>query len=889
MKPLPALAAFVCALPAAATLPFAGFPEATWFPSGAYRTGIPKPDLGKAYTPHSVLVAYAKALAEAAKDRVRLEILNVTEEGRPQPFLIISSPANMARLEALKAANGKLADPRTCSPGEAESIAKEQPAFVWLGYSIHGYEASGSEAALAVAYHFAASEEADVVAQLDRVVLLLDLTENPDGRDRHTQSVGEVVQGQNPSDGQDAQNQARWPGGRFNHRLFDLNRDWAWQTQGESRAKAAAFLAWNPQVLADHHEMEPEASYYFPPTMQPVHEAIPRPFASTWQVAFGRGLARAFDAQGLAYYSKERFDLFYPSYGDSWPSLHGAVGMTFEMASPGGLSYTRKDGENLTLATRIHRHFTASLATVRTASENRQALVSDFQKVRRERLDLGDRAGAFLISAEPDPGRSAALVELLRLNGVEVLRTTEAVSTSGLEALGQGKVSESVKAGGYLVALDQPNGPMALALLEREARMGPKPSYDVTAWSLPLTFHVHAFHAKVRPRVATAPVGPAAPGALPEARWAYVLPSGFEGRERTLARLLQEGFRGTVASESFTIQGQAYGAGSVIFPPRLNDFAKLRPRLQELAGRHGHPVAIANSALVESGPDLGSFRVGPLKLPKVAVLMDRPSNPTALGAVIHTLRETGLPFAQVRADRLGGALLHRYTHIVLVDDGSGGNGWKGVLGEGGIAKLKAWCAEGGMLVGLQGGAAFASRAGLTETGLRHLARAAEEARLKEKDPKKEAEKRDPADLVQPWSKREDRALQESIPGALLKVDVDTTHPLGWGMNGGEGSVLNTSDTILELSAGGENPMSYPGPVKDRKEGGPELKLSGLLPKALEAKLHHTTYALRERKGRGGLILFAGDPVFRGVSPYTTRAFLNALFFGAYTSFPDDED
>ncbi|MFN8010190.1 MAG: M14 family zinc carboxypeptidase [Holophagaceae bacterium] len=434
MTPRTALAALICALPACA-----GFPEASWFPSAAYRAGVPRPDLGRAYTPHGALVAYARALAESAKDRVRFETLNVTEEGRVQPLLVITSPANLARLEALKAANGRLADPRTLTPGEADALTAAQPAFVWLGYSVHGYEASGSEASLAVAYHFAASEDPEVLSQLEKVVLLLDLTQNPDGRDRHVQAVGEVIQGANPPDGQDAQNQPRWPGGRFNHRLFDLNRDWAWQTQSESRAKAAAFLAWNPQVAADHHEMEPEASYYFPPTMQPVHEAIPRAFASSWQVAFGRGLARAFDAQGLAYYSKERFDLFYPSYGDSWPSFHGAVGMTFEMASPGGLSYTRRDGENLTLATRIRRHFTASLATVRTAAENRHALLSDYLKARREPVALGDRAGAFLFPADPDPGRAEGMAELPRRNGVEVQRTSEAASTSGLAFLGLGR------------------------------------------------------------------------------------------------------------------------------------------------------------------------------------------------------------------------------------------------------------------------------------------------------------------------------------------------------------------------------------------------------------------------------------------------------------------
>lgn len=882
MTPRTALAALICALPA-----WAGFPEATWFPSAAYRAGVPRPDLGRAYTPHSALVAYARALAEAAKDRVRFETLNVTEEGRVQPLLVITSPANLARLEALKAANARLADPRTLAPGEADALPASQPAFVWLGYSIHGYEASGSEASLAVAYHFAASEDPDVLAQLEKVVLLLDLTQNPDGRDRHVQAVGEVIQGANPPDGQDAQNQPRWPGGRFNHRLFDLNRDWAWQTQGESRAKAAAFLAWNPQVLADHHEMEPEASYYFPPTMQPVHEAIPRAFASTWQVAFGRGLARAFDAQGLAYYSKERFDLFYPSYGDSWPSFHGAVGMTFEMASPGGLSYTRRDGENLTLAARIHRHFTASLATVRTAAENRHALLADYLKARREPVALGDRAGAFLFPADPDPGRAEAMAELLRRNGVEVLRTSEAASTSGLAFLGLGRAPESLPAGSYLVPLDQPNAPIAQALLEREARMGEKPSYDVTAWSLPLTWGVPVFQAKARPRVQTSATAPGVPAPLPEARWAYLLPAGFEGRERTLAALLKEGFKASVASEPFRIQGRAYGPGTVLFPPRLNDLGKLRARLQDLAAANRHPVAAADSALVETGPDLGSFKVGALRLPRIAVLMDRPANPTSLGAILHVLRETGLPFAQVRADRLGGALLHRYTHIVVPDDGGAGNGWKGVLGEGGVAKLKAWCAEGGTLVGLEGGAVFASRAGLTDTGFRFLARDAEEARLKEKDPKKEPEKRDPAELTQPWDKREDRALKETIPGALLWVKVDATHPLAWGLPGGEGAVLNTSDTILELSPGGENPLAYPGPAKDAKET-VDLRLSGLLPKALEARLQHTAYALRERKGRGGLILFAGDPVFRGASPYTTRAFLNALFFGAYATLQDDD-
>ena len=867
-----------------------------WFPSKSYRAESPRPNVGKVYTPHAELVAYAKTLAASAPDRVKFLVLGTSEEGRHQPFLVITSPANMARLEELRSNNGKLADPRSCGAEEAERIAKTNPAFVWLGYSIHGSEASGSEAGLAVAYHFAASEDAEVLKQLDRVVLLLDLTQNPDGRERHIQSVSEVLQGANPPDPQDAQNSSRWPGGRFNHRLFDLNRDWAWQTQGESRVKAAAFLRWNPQVLADHHEMGPESSYYFPPTMQPIHDAIPSAISGHWQKTFGQGVARAFDAGEFAFFSKDVFDLFYPSYGDSWPSLHGAVGMTFEMASPGGLSYRRRDGEILTLEKRVQRHFTASLATVRTAAENQEALVMDFQKVRRERLNLGDRAGAFLISEGPDPGRSRALVELLGRNGIEVRRITEALGTAGLEPIGVGVLPATVKPGSYLVALEQPNGAMAEALLQKEAKMGPKPSYDVTAWSLPLTFNVPTWFARLKPKVASESVGAEPPIALPEARSGYILAAGFEGRERTLSALLSEGFRGTVVSEPFSMGDQRFEPGSAVFPLRLNDGAKLRARLLELALKNHHPVAVAHSALSDSGPDLGSDRVYTLVSPKVALVMDRPADATALGAVMHTLRETGIAFAQVRANRLGGAALHRYTHIILVDDKATGKAWQTAFGEAGAAKLKNWTSEGGVLIGIQGGAVYASRAGLADAGFQFLGKEAEEARLKEKDPKREAPKSDAADLIQPWSGREQRDLQESIPGALLRVKVDLSHPLAWGLHTSDAAVLDTSDAILELSPGGENPIYYPGnPKKDAKDSkdsktvteGDPLKVSGLLPKALEPRLRLTSYALREHRGNGAVILFAGDPVFRGMSAFTTRAFLNAIFFGAYRASVED--
>lgn len=841
-------------------------------PGRAYRTDVPPPppSLGLRYTPHEALVAWARRLAEAAKDRVHLQVMNVTEEGREQLLLVVTHPDNLPRLEALRAANAKLADPRGVDAAEAQRIAAENPAFVWLGYSVHGAEASGSEASLAVAYHLAACTDPEVLDQLKRVVVVMDLTQNPDGRARLIQGVAEATQGTNPADPEDAQNRSRWPGGRFNHRLFDLNRDWAWQTQGETQAKTAAFRRWNPQVLADQHEMGPETTYYFPPTMAPLHAAIPEAFKGRWQQAFGDGIARAFDAKGWAYFTRDVFDLFYPSYGDSWPSLQGAVGMTFEMAGQVGVAYQRRDGDVLTLMDRVKRHATASLATVATAAANRQALLSDYAKVRRDQVAKGAAAGAFLLGEGSDPGRTRELVALLQRNGIEVSRTTAAVA-AGLEGIGVERPEGRAPAGSYLVALDQPAGLLAQALLEKEAVFGPKPSYDVTAWSLPLSFGVPAWYARTRPAVATEALKAFEAPALPEAAWGYLLPAGHEGRESILAAAHQAGFRAWAVTEEVRLGSATHAPGAVFLRPgKGQDMAALRAFLAPQVARTGHPALPLQGAQVAQGPDLGSNRVQPLQAPRIAVLMDRPSDPTALGAVMHTLREAGLPFAQLRAGDLGKARLARYTHLILVDDNAGGNAWKTTLGDG--ARLKAWVQDGGCLLGLQGGALYANRAGILQAGFRFLRKKEEEARLKEKDPKKEPEKPAADELMQPWGAREDRALKETIPGALLRVKVDGTHPLAWGLHGGEGAVLNLTDPILELSPGGENPLHFPKAP---------LKVSGLLPAPLEEKLQQTAYALREALGQGTVVAFAGDPVFRANQPFTRRAFLNAILFAPY--------
>ncbi|MBI4913346.1 MAG: hypothetical protein HY823_11450, partial [Acidobacteria bacterium] len=721
------------ALALAALLPL-GAQEPSLFGLGPFRAEVPRPALGLRYTPHHELVAWYQALGAAAPDRVRVQIFHRTEEGLPQVLAVISSPANLARLDALKAGNARLSDPRTCSEAEAEALIARQPAFVWLGYSVHGAEPGGAEASMALAYRYAASQDPKVLEQLERVVLVLDPTQNPDGRERHIHAVAQALQGTNPPDPQDAQNTPAWPGGRFNHRLFDLNRDWSFQIQAESRAKAALFREWNPQVAVDHHEMGPEPSPFIPPPAEPANGLIPAPFAGPWQARIGQAIGALMDAEGQAWFSRETFDLFAPIYGDTWTSAQGIAGFTFECPNPGGLAMKRRDGDLLTLEWRIRRHLQASLGAISVAAVQRQALLADYHRARREAVNAGEKAGAFFLLEGPDPGRARALAGLLERNGIEVHRIPETLPSKGMEAVA-GLLPERLPAGSYLVPLDQPRGSLARVLLARDVPFpSKKPSYDITAWSLPHLFGVGAAFAPLRPRVsAPPPLPPEVP--LAPAPWGYLLPWGKEGQEKVLAALLAEGFRAQALQEPVELGGRGFSPGSVVLRNQGQDAARLLARLRELGAAHGAPALGLQSARAVKGPDLGSPKSLVLKAPRIALLMDSPANPTAVGAVIHTLREAGLSFTQLRAQRFAGAAL-RYTHLVIPDDGDAGRRWQRQLGEGGFQRLKNFLQEGGTVVALEGAAGALVRGGVAEAGHRHLGKAEVEAWHKEKDPQR---------------------------------------------------------------------------------------------------------------------------------------------------------
>ena len=864
-------------------------------PSARYNPSIPTVEsvlgyrVGDDFTLHYDLERYYQRLA-AASNRLQLVPYGRSIEGRTLYLAIFSAPENLARLDAIREATARLSDPRRTPPAEAQALAETTPVVVWLSYNVHGNEAVSSEAALQVAYELAASEDPKVTAWLASSVIVLDPIVNPDGRDRYVNFYRTTVGAHPNPDPFAAEHQERWPGGRTNHYLFDLNRDWAWQTQPETRARLRAYREWNPQVHVDYHEMGSSSTYAFSPPAKPILDSIAARLMK-WFDLYGQGNAAAFDRYAFRYYTGEDYDLFYPSYGDTWPSLNGAVGMTYEQAGGGvaGLVLDLPEGERrLTLRDRAARHFVSSLATIETSVAHRQARLRDYYEFRSAALAAGRQGPMqqFFLVPGADPERLARVIEILLRQGIEVQRAAAAFEADALtSAWGEPVGKKRLPAGTYVVDLAQPAGFLARALLEREAKLEATFFYDVTAWSLPLAAGVEAYAGGKPARGPLTPVTqpPPAAGVVEGAAQAaaYVFSSESTASIRLLSRLLAEGFNAYVSLKPFTLSGRAYSAGALVVPAENNP-PTLAERVRALAEQTGARVHATATLRADDGIDLGSRNVRFLRQPRVAILTDTPVNPYAYGALWHHFEERlGLPFTALRVETLRNADLDAYNVLILPDDSGQGRGYARVLDKSLISRLDAWVRQGGVLIGAAGGAVFATKkkAGLASITYRYVRREDEEARLaEEREAEKPAGKEEPekeADLERKllrYAEREEALRKEEIPGAILRTVLDTTHPLGFGL-GERLAVLNRTAPILALTADGENVAYFPAD---------NLKLSGFLSPENEKKLAQTAYLLREAKGRGQVILFADMPVFRGFWDSTARLLENAVLFGNVT-------
>jgi hypothetical protein len=845
------------------------------FGSGPYDPAVPTPrsvlgyEVGDRFTPHHMLTRYIERVAAASR-RIRVDTVALTFEGREVFLIAASSEANIARLDQIRADAARLAEPRGGSASDLAAAAARMPAVVWLGYTVHGNEASGVEAAIALLYQLAAGRDAETQLLLDSLVVLIDPVENPDGHERHVQDVNRLRGAFDvPTSPAAMVHQGNWPGPRTSHYYFDLNRDWFTMSHPETRGRIASFLRWWPMAAVDLHEQGSNATYYFAPPMGPVNANVPEIIRRWWDI-YAQGNIAAFDQHGWSFFRRESYDEFYPGYGDSWPILAGAVGMTFEQATSAGGAIRRTDGSVLTLHDAAWHHYTAAWATLVTTAHRARQRVGDFLAFRQSAVSEGERLAARVVVFERDEtGRADTLAAHLLANGIAVGRLRAAADLSGATPYGESAPrSGRVAAGAYVVDLAQPQGRLAKALLEVDAQLDssfireelehrrtgePDRFYDITAWSLPLAYRLHAWSARATPG-ATEPVAPADFGAqsprVPApapGRYGYAIRPGSEASLRMLAGLLADSVRVWFAVHPFTQGAESFPNGAFVVRAAANG-----PLVHDVVRRRqaetGTTVVPLASAAADDGTDLGSNSVFPLKRPRIALAGGAPVFGNSFGFAWFAFdQRLGYPVTPLSVQAVAAGRLDDFD--VLVVPSVGAAALDGALGEGGKTRLGDWVRAGGTLVTLEGATQWlaAERGGLARMRLRR-------------------------DTVRADSVG-GAPLPADVPGAILRAYGDTLSPLMAGIRG-DIPVLSNSDRVYnapkDLRAG-EAIVRY-APL-------PRLRLSGYLWPEMPARLAESVYLWTERVGRGRVIGFAGDPVFRDHFRGLLPLFANAVLIG----------
>ncbi len=868
-----------------------------YWPGAVYDSRVPAHkqvlgyEAGERITPYAGLRKYLEAL-ESATGQVRIFEYGTSWEGRRLFYAVVASQNNIKRLEQIRAGYQRLADPRRTTEAEARKLMAELPAVVCLAYGVHGNEISSPDAALLVAYHLLASRNDKLVEEiLAHVVALIVPSQNPDGRDRFVNHYEQTVGLEPDAHPLAAEHVEPWPGGRGNHYLFDLNRDWVPLTQPEIQGLVRELRRWLPLVFVDLHEMGADSTYYFAPEADPFNPHITREqrAALDW---FGRNNARWFDRFGFDYFTREVFDAFYPGYGASWPTYYGAIAMTYEQASARGLLMRRSDERVFHFRDTVRRHFVSSISTLETAARHREKLLEQFYRYRRTAVEEGAKESVreYILPRRGDAGAVDKLAALLAEHGIELKRALAPFTVAGKE----------YPAGSYVVPLAQPakrlirtlldpNVPMDEKFIQEQERRRkkklPDEIYDVTAWSLPLAYNVEAVAVSEESQGKFEPARPVRipPGRLenPKATVAFLAPWGTQAAARLLTAALRQNLDILSSDKPFTLNGRKYPSGTLIFKVQDNP-PNLLETLSRLARETGAEIFGTDTSWVEEGVNFGSRHVRRLKPPAVAMAWDRPTSSTSAGWTRYVLeRQYNYPVTIIRCLNLATADLARFQTLILPDQAIA-EGYSQVLGPNGIRRLKEWVSAGGALIGLAGAVSFLAdpRVGLLALTQEYVARPGEAPKRPEapkaEAPKPEApEARGPGKLLTSEDEylkaiQAERELPDRTLGVMLRARLDPDHWITAGL--GESVVaLVTGRAIyspIKLDKG-VNAAVFLGPD--------QLLAGGYLWEENRKQLAYKPLLVVSREGRGYVIGFTADPNFRAAMDGLNVLFLNAVF------------
>ncbi len=806
--------------------------------------------IGTSYTPHYKVVNYFNAVAAAAKENVKLESYGQTNEGRPLLLTFISSNENMKQLEAIRKNNlslAKLSDDKTSN--------QNATAIVWLSYNVHGNETSSTEAAMLTLYSLVDPLNPKTKEWLKNTVVIIDPCINPDGRDRYVNWFNSVVGTKYNPALVAREHREPWPGGRTNHYNFDLNRDWAWQSQVESQQRIKKYNQWMPHVHVDFHEQGINNPYYFAPAAQPYHEVITK-WQNDFQVKLGKNHAKYFDKNGWLYFTKEVFDLFYPSYGDTYPTYNGAIGMTYEQAGggAGGLGVLTDEMDTLSLYDRAIHHYTTSLSTIEVSSNHAADLVNEFKKYFSDAVTngVGEYKSYVVKYNEEDREQLNSLVDLLTKNGIqfEISVNDGKGNFSGYNYETGKDESFVLKSGDLIVPSQQPRSAMAKVLFEPKSKLVDSATYDITAWSLPYVYGLHAYASKNKIQNAGTTRYNSIVNNVEDA-YGYVIRWQGIQSAKALAQLMNKTVKVRVSEQAFELNGQKFERGSLIIIKKGNEkFGnKLNTVVNEICNENNVKANTITTGFVDKGADFGSSKVHPLLAPKIVLLSGEGVNANGAGEIWHFFDQViNYPITIVNATDFG-RLNFSETDVIIMPSGN----YKFLNDKASADQLKDWINKGGRLV------AF-------ENAVIQLAKL--EWGIKIKKDSAADEKKNSYDALQVFENREKDFLAGNIPGSIFKVELDNTHPLAFGYPNIYYTLKQDDNTFEFLKDGGWNV----GVIKK------DNQVAGFVGSKLTNKLKDAVVFGVQDMGAGAIVFFGDDIIFRSFWENGKLMLCNSVFF-----------
>lgn len=794
-------------------------------------------ELGTQFTYHHKAVEYFIYIADNSP-LAEYRSYGTSYEGRPMGICIISSEENLAGLEEFRKNN--LVKTGLTS---GEFTGKQIP-FIWLSYNVHGNEAVGMEAAMKTLYTLVAGAKQDMTGYLESCIIIIDPCQNPDGHELYTARYRNSMSLLMNPDNNAWEHKQGWPGSRANHYMFDLNRDWTWQTQAETRQRLTLYNLFMPHVHADFHEMGPESTFFFAPGAEPRHIVI-TPWQNEFHKLMGEANAQLFDEKYKLYFTKESFDLFYPSYGDTWPLFNGAMGFTFEQSGGGvsGLAYKLESGDTLTLKERIDGHFTASLATIKVSYENRNKLVSEFNRYFEDNTkNPAFQYKSVIVKGSNEKSNINSMLELFDRHQI---RYNFAGSTGkkfkGFEYSTNKEGELTIEKGDILISAFQPQSKFVEVLFEPDSKASDSITYDLSAWALPYVYNLKAYAVSERIPADTGKVSAKKIMNPADTSRPYAYIADYHGFDelRFIAALYMKDIKLRYSVKPFKIDGKSYNRGSIIVARGDNKYTVERfdTIVRNAADKCQVRLVPAVTGLVESGKDFGSAYSPLQKKRSIAMLCGEGTSSSSVGELWYFFeRELNYPVSLINTKDVPGVDLTDYEMLILTS--------------GSYSSLKDtiidYVKRGGKVMAIENAVSVFSNEKSTS-----LAKAIETKSAEDKAAEKKVKSDDTTYLKKYEYTIESRyAISNRSAGSIYKVKIDDTHPYAFGL-GKEWFIMKRTAGYPFLSAG--NNIGY---ILDKEP------VSGFAGFKYKDKIKNTLVIGSEKIGKGEVIYITDNPYFR---------------------------